>query len=269
MFQLVALDVDGTLFDSSHKLPPRNKTVIRQLVERGVHVSLSTGKSFSTIQNLVQELNLVSPQITSDGASIVDPLTQSPLYRIGLSKGLAIEALTVLEELNVTIVIVSENTSFTKEINEDIEYMCNYGDPTPFVVKNLIGSIEIEPTHLMVVSYKKDNLYNRVFQTLKDTFGSRLNIVKSSPYFIEILNPLASKGNALNTVLKHLQIKKERVLCIGDGLNDLTMFQNVGLSIAMGNSHPDVKTAAGFVTDTNDNLGVAKALEKYFDDLIR
>lgn len=269
MFRLVALDVDGTLFNSSHTLPYKNKMAIMQLVERGVHVCLSTGKSFRTVQNLVQELNLNSPQITSDGASIVDPATQTPLFRYGLSRDLMSEVILLLEELGATTVVVSEDSSFATELNDDIEYMCGYGDPVPSIVRDLGTCAEIEPTHIMVVSYQKKDLYDRTFNTLKGIFGDRLNIVKSSPYFLEILNPLASKGNALQTVLNNLKIDKQDALCIGDGLNDLTMFQSVGLSIAMGNSHEEVKNAATFVTDTNDNFGVAKALEMYFENLIQ
>lgn len=269
MFQLVALDVDGTLFNSLHELPGGNKIALTQLVEKGIHICLSTGKSFRTVQNLVQELNLKSPQITSDGASIVDPTTKIPLFRYALSKDLVIEVVELLDELRATTIVVSEDTSFATAINDDVMYMCGYGDPTPSLVRDLVTCAEIEPTHLMVVAYQKDHLYDHVFRTLNSTFGNRLNIVKSSPYFLEILNPLASKGNALRTVLEYLGINKKDAICIGDGLNDISMFQNVGVAVAMGNSDEEVKNAASFVTETNDNLGVAKALDKFFDNLFQ
>lgn len=81
--------------------------------------------------------------------------------------------------------------------------------------------------------------------------------------YVEVFAKGASKGTALSALAAHLGIRKEEIACIGDGENDLSMFNASGLKIAMGNSVPELKEKADFVTGSNNRNGVAEAVERY------
>jgi Cof subfamily protein (haloacid dehalogenase superfamily) len=90
-----------------------------------------------------------------------------------------------------------------------------------------------------------------------------VSIVSSFSNNIEIMNHGISKGNAVKILAAYYGIKKEEIICFGDAENDISMLEYAGLGIAMGNAEAYVKEKADYVTDTNDNDGVAKAIEKY------
>jgi hypothetical protein len=91
----------------------------------------------------------------------------------------------------------------------------------------------------------------------------KYTIVRSAPYFLEFLNKKSNKGEAVKALANHLGIKQEEVMCIGDAPNDLHMIAYAGLGVAMENAFDEVKEVANFITSSNDESGVAKAIEKF------
>ncbi len=264
MFKLVAIDVDGTLLNSKQELTERNRRIIHKLVDRAVHVVLVTGKAYVTAKDLMKSLRLVSPQITNDGSLVIVPGTEEILYRQGVPEELAEEVISVAEKMGVTIAVLHETRMCVTGLNEDTDYMATYNDPTPTVVSDLAECLDTPPTHLMVVAYGKDDLYELATSTFKRRFGSRLNVVRSSPYYLEFLHPEVSKGRSLAFVSEYLKIPRNETVGFGDGDNDISFLSYVGCAVAMGNSTEEVQRIADMVTDTCDRDGVAKALEALF-----
>ena len=98
---------------------------------------------------------------------------------------------------------------------------------------------------------------------LRDQLAERASIVRSQPYYIDVTHPDANKGVVVGTLSKLLTVPKDRVLTIGDMPSDTLMFRKSGISIAMGNAEPEVKALARFLTDSNEDEGFAKAMERY------
>jgi Cof subfamily protein (haloacid dehalogenase superfamily) len=97
---------------------------------------------------------------------------------------------------------------------------------------------------------------------IPESFWEKYTFVKSTPFFLEILDPRVSKGNAVKQLAEKLSIKQEEVICIGDGENDLSMIEYAGFGVAMANAESVVKEAAQFHTLSNNEHGVAYAIEK-------
>ena len=89
------------------------------------------------------------------------------------------------------------------------------------------------------------------------------SVARSQPYYLDITHPLANKGAALSEIAKLLAVPLAEIAVIGDGGNDVAMFERSGLSIAMGNASPEVQQAADFVTDSNREEGFANAIERF------
>jgi Cof subfamily protein (haloacid dehalogenase superfamily) len=260
MYRLVAIDVDGTLLNSAHKLSQGNELALRELVDRGIHVVIATGKPYVSIAGLVAHLRLTSPQITSEAAIVTDPVTGKILKRTGVPFDLASQVVDISMELNATLVISAGDKIFAREINEDIEYLLTYGDPVPELMNDLREALQPLPTHLMLITYRKDALFLSAEERFRRELGAKLRIHRSVPYYLNFVNRDVSKGKTLQEVCQLLDVDIKETLVIGDSENDLTMFEVAGCAVAMGNSPERIKEQAHYVTDTNDQDGVAHAI---------
>ena len=97
-------------------------------------------------------------------------------------------------------------------------------------------------------------------KTMQREMEGRMNICRSTPYFIELLPPGIDKGHALSQVMRHIGMEPGNMMAFGDSYNDITMIQTAGIGIAMGNAEEAVKAVADYTTDTNEADGIAKAL---------
>ena len=102
-----------------------------------------------------------------------------------------------------------------------------------------------------------------VEKTMQGRFGSRLNVFRSDPHYVELLPKFVDKGIAVEKLMKHLDVKKDKVICVGDSYNDLPMFRQAGLGVAMENAQTEVKEAADFITGSNDEDGIVKVISKF------
>jgi Cof subfamily protein (haloacid dehalogenase superfamily) len=258
--KLVALDVDGTLLNHQHQLTTRTRETLTRLVAKDIHIVLATGKLFVSLREIISQLGLVAPQITSGGSIVVLPQTGEVIYRAVIPKHLSIPALELADELGVTTLIVCDDSIFAKNLNHDTDYLVSYGDPTPTLVPNLVDVLEPAPTQLVAVSTRKSLLetFHKAF--LARGLGRELAIYGGLPCVLDILNPEVSKGRALQFVMERVGVQPEEAVALGDGENDTSMFRVVGHSVAMGNASVRVKQAATEVTESCDRDGLSKAL---------
>jgi Cof subfamily protein (haloacid dehalogenase superfamily) len=106
-------------------------------------------------------------------------------------------------------------------------------------------------------------LLARCEREMRAVFADRATVARSQPYYLDITHPLANKGFALSEIAEMLGVPLAEIAAIGDGGNDVAMFERSGLSIAMGNASPEVQRAADFVTDSNGEDGFANAIERF------
>ena len=98
---------------------------------------------------------------------------------------------------------------------------------------------------------------------MQDKYGDRMNIYRSEAFYLELNPPAIDKANSLRMLLKHLNLTKDEMIACGDGFNDLSMIEFAGLGIAMANAKQPVKDVADFITLSNEEDGVAYAVEKF------
>ncbi len=261
--RLIAIDVDGTLLDSAHTLSPGNRQALQAALAAGCHVTLATGRQYTYIAPLVTGLGLHSPQITSSGAVITLPASGEMLYADRIAREVAAQAIQLGEQLGITLVVIQNGKSFARAINADIEHMLTYGDPQPHVVPDLTATLHLPPTNIKAIAYRRDDLYARAEVEFQRDLGAQLNIFRSVPYYLEFSAKSVSKGTALRRVAERLGIEQAAILAIGDGNNDLAMFEVAGTAVAMGNASDAVKACADAVTGHCDADGVAQALERF------
>lgn len=263
-YKLIAVDVDGTLLDSDHGLSAVNKEAIRSATGSGVYVVLATGRQFSAVQWLVEELELATPQIVGGGSMVAMAKSLMNVYEKRISAQLVASVIGRVRELGLTAVVSQGGVNYAERINEDIAYLAAYGNPIPRLdggFSKVLSSPSLT-TNVTVVAKERDRLLQRAAADLKARFGAELKMVQTVPYCMDIMNKSASKGEALRFVLDLLHVPAEKVVAIGDSENDLDMFSVAGYSVAMANADTEIKGRASIVTGNCDSDGVAEAIER-------
>ena len=126
-----------------------------------------------------------------------------------------------------------------------------------------VGEMDRDLTISKAMFVDDPDIINRVNKAIPQDVRDRYYVVQSTPFFIEVMNKKASKGNTLGELATKLGFTADEVMALGDQGNDLTMIQYAGLGVAMGNAIDEVKDAAQAVTLTNAEDGVAAAIRKY------
>ncbi|MDO8692356.1 MAG: Cof-type HAD-IIB family hydrolase [Dehalococcoidia bacterium] len=261
-YHLVALDLDDTLLDRDLVLSPRVERVIREIMDAGVMVTLSTGRMFQSALPYAQRLGIAIPIICYQGALIKDPTTRQVLFHQPVPLKEARQVIRIVRGWGLHINVYVDDELYVESVTAEAERYVNIARVALHPVGDLLAFLTEPPTKLVIVSDEAS--IDRAMGELRAIFGETIYITKSLPIFCEIANPGCNKGNALAALASRLGVTQEETVAIGDGLNDLEMVQWAGLGIAMGNAPPELKGAAGMITGTIKEDGAAQALEDIF-----
>lgn len=267
-YKAIFIDIDGTLKTDSREISDKTIKVFSKLKSMGVFVVICSGRPIDYVTGISKECNASNYIIASNGGDAYD-------YEKGISifcNKMSIESCKKLYEISLScdakFMMHTNNISvidFTKYIDENILPLSNSIEE--FLSKNnvaqcVIYSKILEPIKKANNEVEKLNdikINNKTFSLIDES----IPLVKNA--FIDVTNIDTSKGLGIRKLLEYLNVSKEDTIGIGDGLNDLPMFENVGFKIAMGNAFDEVKKLSDMVTDDNNTDGVANALIKIFD----
>lgn len=258
--KLVAIDLDDTLLKNDLTISPRAKEAIRQAAEKNVFVTLATGRMYCSALPYAQELGLDLPLITYQGA-LVKYADGREVYHRPIPLALAKEVVDFILPYGYHLnVYIDDQLYMGKDSPEGQRYLSLAKVPL-HLVDNLSEALTKEPSKLLIIAQPEE--LDNLSRDIREAFGTGLNIVKSRSTFLEISHPQATKGTALMHLAKSLGLTAPQVMAIGDSLNDLDMLEYAGLGVAMSNAMPELKKAARFVTKTNNDDGVAEAIENF------
>ena len=258
-FDLVAMDVDGTLLNSEHEVPHENVAAINAVRSAGVLATLVTGRSSFSLKPVFEQLELDIPYICSGGAEIIDPIQGKSIDR------------RVIERSDLEFVVASgreRNAAMFYTLSDGIYYEAPPGsmdDLKPSRGYQLTEIDDILSDHTALptkVAIYGDLKKLKQIEAAIQKQASAVHMAYPLETFLDVTRVDANKGAALIRLANHLEIPQERVLAIGDADNDLSMFKVAGVSIAMGNAAPHVKAAADRIAPSNDENGVAWALRE-------
>lgn len=263
MIRLVASDLDGTLLNNEWQISPQNSAAIRQTVAKGVKVTLATGRMAASTRKYAEQLGLDVPLITYHGALVEQALSGEVLYRKVVPVELAAELLEILVKKGVHTQFFIKDRVFVRKHNAYSEY---YSRMSGLQVEetDIYKLLQKEPEgceKILCIAEEED--LPKIVVELKEIYGDRLHFTSSSPNFFDMLNPEVNKGAALKALAERWEIKASEVLACGDSQNDIEMLSYAGIGVAMENAHPELKKIADYITASNEQDGVAKALVKF------
>lgn len=265
-YRLIVTDMDGTLLGTDHKITSENKSALKDALNEGIKVTVATGRMYSSAKKEIDFLESDVPIIACNGAIIKDSKTEEILYSNSICTSKCLEILKILENHKVYYQFYSENLLMCKERKNEssdivrMKRLINNG--VELVAKeNLEEDIKLNSILKVIVVEEKDvSILDEVVKDISLIEG--LEITKSWANNIEIMAKGSNKGNAVRFIAKYLDINKEEIIAFGDNHNDISMLEYVGTGVAMGNADEFVKSKAKFVTSTNHEDGVAKAIYK-------
>jgi len=255
--KIAFFDVDQTIYNhDSRVITDETIKALNQLKNNGIKICVATGRPFEMMASLKEYTDQIPFDyiITSNGQSIYE--NNELVYRNFLDNEDVQTIIRIAKEHDLTLCLVGEGVNITTKLNEVIHYSCDIiGTPLPEVVDIPLNFNKLVD-HAVIyesIEYKKyfvNELYHSVM-----TFWS--------DYAFEFTPDNGMKVHGIQQVLKHLNLTKEQAMAFGDGDNDKTMLEYVGVGVAMGNASDHVKEHANYVTDTIENDGVAQALKKF------
>ncbi|WP_054958209.1 Cof-type HAD-IIB family hydrolase [Paenibacillus dakarensis] len=239
-YKLLALDMDGTLLQDDNEISPETVKWIKEAVRQGIHVCLSTGRSFKNAYPYAQQLELSTPMITVNGSEV----WRAPydLYRRAL---LDVKLVRKMHE------IAEETGSWFWAYTVDRLYNREMWDEN------------IENQEWLKFGYhnEDDDVRHHILMKLQEMDG--LEITNSSPYNFEINPKGINKAEGIKQVCGLLGLEMSQVVAVGDSLNDLAAIQQAGLGVAMGNAQQTVKDEADIVVASNNEDGITEVIRNY------
>lgn len=272
--KLIGLDLDGTLFNDKKEISGRNREAIEQAAALGVFIVPATGRPFVGLQPSVRSLP-IKYALTANGAAVYEAATGKRLYEACIPEEKAVSILSMLREYDVMEDCFIDGYGYGEK--EKLEKSDSYAMPEVvraymMATRKQVNSLleYIREKHCMVekitVNFKEKNGILLWEQEIKERLFREFPeyaVVKGVPTNLEITHGTATKGAAILKLGELLGISREEIMVCGDSQNDLDMIKAAGIGIAMGNAIPEVKAVADYITLSNEEDGVAKAIEKF------
>ena len=268
--KMIALDLDGTTFNSKGQLSDRTRATLERAGEQGIYVVISTGRSYNSLPEFIKNVRGIAYAITSNGAHINDAHTGKAIYDAFLSYA-AVEAVKNFSEANdIGIEVFVNGQAYIDEATyNDIKengspyrnaaYVLWSRKPVPDIKAVLTDNRDrIENVNLCFHSAEHLEAHRNEVEAFPEA-----TITSSFKNNLEVGGPHTSKKTALIELMKRLNIEQSELMCCGDAPNDIQMLEYAGLGVAVANAWGGTLEHADYVTASNDEDGVAKAIEKF------
>lgn len=265
-YRLLVLDLDGTLTNSKKEISPRNLRTLLRLQQSGVRLVLASGRPTYGIAPLAEQLQMKTYNgyiLSYNGGEIIDWSTGQLLYRNLLPD----DVLPVLYQTatdNGQTILTYDNEFILTE-NPDDPYVRKEAFLNKMQVRLTDNFLQDAPLPLpkcLIVGEPEQLMQTEAELSLR--LQRQISVYRSEPYFLELVPLGIDKARSLDALANILCITREEIVAMGDGYNDLSMIKYAGLGVAMGNAQVPVKTAADYIAPSNDEDGVAVAIERYF-----
>lgn len=287
MYKLIAIDLDGTLLNSYGEITPANKEAIQYAQSKGTEVVLASGRDPKTMERISLELGIQNYLIAGNGASVYDIKQEKNICENFIEKEKALQIIKICKENSIffnvytNLGIIAESLEYNvKVFNNENNYRPSNKRTNIEIVKDIYNYIQDKELNILkiIICDKDKIIFNNIIEKIKkirnvevlDIEHMSKKVIRIGTeevpieyFYTEVTNKNANKWEAMEYLLKKLNIDSKEVICIGDNMNDRKMVENAGVGIAMKNSALEKQNIADYITDDNNSDGVAKAIYKY------
>lgn len=263
-YQLLALDLDGTVLGHDLSIDERVSRAIHRAREVGVHVSIATGRMFGAALPFAQKLEVDVPLICYQGAVLRHPLTGEIYAHHSMPAADAAEAIADILAANIFVIAYIDERLCVAERRPELDlYLEFHPEGAEVVLAPDLPALVAKSVTTKILFVAEPDVVTHALDDLAPHFAHRLALTRSHKLFGELTALGVSKGDMLRQLAQKLGIPQAAVVAIGDQENDMSMIEWAGLGLAMGNAIPQVKAIADAVLPSVQEAGVAFAIEHY------
>ncbi len=260
---LVIADVDGSLVTNQKELTPEAIKAVRDLKAAGIRFAITSGRPPLGMKMLVEPLAIDTAISGFNGGVTTKPDLETVIDSHDLSPGDADKAVQFLDKAGVDVWVYNHKSWMVRKLDAPhVKREAWTVKFEPEVVENFTGDRLKDVVKIVGVS-DDHALISDIERRAQDEFVGNINAASSQPYYLDFTHAKANKGEVVESLSRSLGIPREHIATVGDMPNDVTMFRKSGMSIAMGNASDAVKAQASCVTDSNEDNGFAKAIDKF------
>jgi len=248
-YKLIAVDIDGTLFDDKKKISIDNKQTITKALDAGIKVVLSSGRSYDGLIKIANELGIKGPDqyMIELGGNVIENLDRKVIYKKTLENSDCEKIDNFLNQNKVKFELVDTKGNLYSSYQEWME-------------KRMLEP-ELGIAKFLTHTHKRD--IQKLADLMHKEYDNDFFVVVTSPEDVELFPKYVSKGQAVERLAKHLKINLKQVMAIGDMDNDIPMLKIAGKSVAMSNSPEEVFDVSDEVVPDNNHSGVSVAIERF------
>ena len=260
--KIAFFDIDGTLTNSNQEITNKTIETLKKVYEKGIEIVLCSGRTNTYVCKYLKQISGARYAISSNGAEIYDYENNENIFTNEMSF-LNVKSLWDYCEnnkLSIVINTIGERYANKYTLRPDSKVFI---DNIDFLEKENIFQVVIADNN-----YSNMKVLEEIINDLKSTnvinySHDYLKNKDNGNHWFDIVKINVNKGNAIKFLLKELKIDSKDAICFGDSVNDIDMFNACGIKVAMGNALDDIKDIATYVTNTNDDEGIAKFFDKY------
>ncbi|MEG2774883.1 MAG: Cof-type HAD-IIB family hydrolase [Acetivibrio sp.] len=273
--KMIGLDLDGTVLNQEKKMGIRTRQAVEEAIKRGVMVLPATGRPLSGIPDEIFKIHGIQYALCANGAVIHDLKKQKKIHEVVMDYKEIMEIIERLKKIDVMADVFIDGRGYVE--TENLAYHIQFETSAPLreyilktrtTVENLSVFLKERQQNIqkMTINFRREedgSLYGKegVEKILSEY--KELAVVSGMATNLEVTNARATKGNGLLILGELFGIKKEEIMACGDSGNDREMLKAVGLGVAMENSTNEVLEIADYITKSNEEDGVAHAIEKF------
>lgn len=259
--RLLLADVDGTLVTQEKVLTDRAIEAVHHMHEAGIQFAITSGRPPQGMAMLVKPLALETPIAAFNGGLITTPGMDVIEQRV-IPEDLVPPIAGLMRSFGLDIWVYRGADWYVPDL--DGPHVARETWTVKFQPKIMSSIEDLASDVAKIVGVSDDHeAVAKASSAAHDEFGDHITAAPSQPYYLDVTHPDANKGAVAKYLAQRYRLSAAQIATIGDMPNDVLMFAHSGLSIAMGNADPQVKRAARRITDSNDNDGFAKAVERF------
>ena len=288
MYKLVAIDLDGTMLNHYGEISIKTRETVTKCINKGTEVVLASGRPIDSIKAIAEEIGIKGYFIAGNGASVYDIQKGKIIYENYIKKEKVLEIIKICEQNSIAYNVYTDKMIVTPNLKFNVLYYYKENiekeenkKTNISIIPNMyeyVKNMQEEKFLKITICDENDSIFHSITRKLKEISEIEvLNVAHMSRkiikrgteeipveyFYTEVTARDVDKWNAIAFLMRKLGIQAQEVIAIGDNVNDKKMIQNAGMGVAMKGSTPEITKVAKDVTDTNNEDGVAKVLEKY------
>lgn len=259
MIKLIASDIDGTLVkDGEHRLNPDYFDVILKLRKKGIQFAAASGRQWASIEAVFEPIKEKIFYLSDNGSYV--GCHGRNLFLNPIDRELALELIKAIRQVpGLDILVGGPDVAYTDTRNQDLIDLAVHG--YRFQLVQVEDVLQVQDEIIKISAFKSSGIQEAT-KELITRFGNRLKMAVAGDMWMDSMAPGVCKGHAIKILQDNLEIKPEETMAFGDQMNDIEMLERAYYSFAVGNAREEVKKAARFQADSNENDGVLKVLKQ-------